>query len=175
MNILFIGHSLIEFFDWQGRFPAHNVANLGVAGETMEGLLRRIGRITEGQPSADVLFLMSGLNDVAMEDLGFIDQYREVVRILTSAYPDAPLYIHSLLPTSVEFIDNRTIEDVNVSLRDIAEETGTVYLDIYGFFVREDGSVVREYLLDDGVHLSDKGYEIWSGVLEEIIKSHTES
>lgn len=175
MNILFIGHSLIEFFDWQGRFPAHNVVNLGVAGETAGGLLRRVGGITEGYPSADVIFLMSGLNDVAMEDFGFIDEYREVVSRLTSAYQKAALYIHSLLPVSVEFIDNRTIQDVNVSLRQVVKETGTVYLDIYRFFVREDGSVIREYLLDDGVHLSDKGYEVWSGVLEEIIKSHTES
>jgi lysophospholipase L1-like esterase len=175
MNILFIGHSLIEFFDWQGRFPAHNVANLGVAGETVDGLLRRMGNITEGHPSADVVFLMSGLNDVAMEDFSFIDQYRDVVRRLTSAYPDAPLYIHSLLPTSVEFIDNRTIQDVNVSLRELAGDTGAVYLNLYRYFVREDGSVIRNYLLDDGVHLSDKGYEVWSGVLEEIIERHARS
>jgi hypothetical protein len=39
MNILFLGHSLIEFFDWQKRFPDHLAVNLGKAGESVEGLL----------------------------------------------------------------------------------------------------------------------------------------
>lgn len=169
MNILFVGHSLIAFYDWQKRFPSHNVTSLGVPGETVRSLLRRIGTITEQHSSADAIFLMSGLNDVAMEDFGFLDQYREIVRRLTSAYPEARIYVQGLLPTNVEFIDNPVIQNVNVSLRGLAVETGAVYLDLYRSFVREDGSVITGYLLDDGVHLSDTGYAVWSGVLEEIV------
>lgn len=169
MNILFVGHSLIAFYDWQKRFPSHNVTSLGVPGETVRSLLRRIGTITEQHSSADAIFLMSGLNDVAMEDFGFLDQYREIVRRLTSAYPEARIYVQGLLPTNVEFIDNPVIQDVNVSLRGLAVETGAVYLDLYRSFVREDGSVITGYLLDDGVHLSDTGYAVWSGVLEETV------
>jgi len=169
MNILFIGHSLIEFFDWQKRFPAHKVANLGVAGEMVEGLLRRIGSITGKHDSADLIFIMSGLNDVAMEEVGFFDSYREIIVRLKSSYPDARIYINSLLPTSVDFISNISIWDINGSLKELADESGTEYLDIYRDFTHADGRVIREYLLSDGVHLSDKGYEVWAGVLEEVI------
>jgi len=169
MNILFIGHSLIEFFDWQKRFPAHKVANLGAAGEMVEGLLRRIGSITDKYDSADLIFIMSGLNDVAMEEFGFINSYREIIIRLKSAYPDARICINSLLPTSVDFISNTSIWDINGSLKDLADESGIEYLDIYRDFTHDDGRVIREYLLADGVHLSDKGYEVWSGLLEEVV------
>ena len=170
MNILFIGHSLIEFFDWQKRFPAHKVANIGAAGEMVEGLLRRIGSITGKYDSADLIFIMSGLNDVAMEEFDFLGSYREMLIRLRSAYPDARIYIHSLLPTAVDFISNTSIWDINGSLKELAGELGIEYLDLYRDFTHDDGRVIREYLLADGVHLSDKGYEVWSGVLEEVVE-----
>jgi len=169
MNILFIGHSLVEFFDWQNRFPLHRVANLGVAGETVEGLLSRIGSITSKHSSADLIFIMSGLNDVAIEEFGFIHSYKKIIEKLISAYPDARIFIHSLLPTNVEFITDKSIYEVNNSLEELALDTGVEYLDIYSIFIDEKGAARREYLLDDGVHLSDKGYDAWSKALEGII------
>ena len=38
-RFLFIGDSLVEFFNWQERFPDKKVYNFGSAGETAEGLL----------------------------------------------------------------------------------------------------------------------------------------
>jgi len=93
MDILFIGHSLIEFFDWQKRFPSHKVSNLGVAGETVERLLLRLERIIKRHPSADIIFLMTGLNNLAMGDTGFLDPYRKIIETLSSAYPSARVYI----------------------------------------------------------------------------------
>jgi len=37
-----MGDSLIEFFNWQERFPDREVFNYGIAGETAEGLLARL-------------------------------------------------------------------------------------------------------------------------------------
>lgn len=173
MNILFLGHSLIEFFDWQGRFPAHQVANLGVAGETVEGLLSRLENIIEANPRAELIFIMTGINNVAMEDFDFLDPCREIIVGMTAAYPNAGIYIHSLLPTLVDFIENETVRLVNISIKNLAESTGAGFIDLYRHFVDRRGTPVREYLLDDGVHLTDKGYSVWAGVIEEIIVHRT--
>ncbi len=172
MNILFIGHSLIEFFDWQERFPEHRAINLGVAGETVERLLSRTERIIKSFPSANIIFIMTGLNNVAMEDLNFFDAFREIIEKLKGAYPDARIYIHSLLPTLLEFIPDEVIRDVNDSIKGLAVSMEVEYLDIYNLFIDREGRPIREYLLDDGVHLSDEGYTIWSKVIEERIKSY---
>ncbi len=169
MDILFIGHSLIEFFDWQNRFPAHRVMNLGVAGESVEGLLSRVGKITKVYPSADLIFIMTGLNNVAMEDFEFFDSYKKILESLSAAYPEARVFINSLLPTLSEWIPDKSIQNVNDSLKGLAKDTKVEFLDIYKLFIDGEGRIVKDYLLDDGVHLSDKGYAVWSEALEEII------
>ena len=170
MDILFIGHSLIEFFDWQKKFSAHRVANLGVAGETVEGLLARIDKIIKECSSVDLIFIMTGLNNVAMEDFDFFDSYKKILERLSTAYPSARIFIHSLLPTTVDFIPDESIRDVNDSLKSLVRDTRVEFLDVYKLFVNRAGRPVKDYLLDDGVHLSDKGYAVWSKALEEIIR-----
>ncbi|MBI4847397.1 MAG: GDSL family lipase [Nitrospirae bacterium] len=171
MNVLFLGHSLIEFFDWQKRFPRHNVAGLGVAGESVEGLLARVGRIIETHPDADLIFIMTGTNNVAMEDFDFFGPYRQIINKLSSAYPNARIFIHSLLPVLADFIEDESIRNVNGSVKALAKDTGVEFVDIYNLFIDDQGKPVKEYLLDDGVHLSGKGYDVWCGALDEIFNA----
>ncbi|MFH1015027.1 MAG: GDSL-type esterase/lipase family protein [Nitrospirota bacterium] len=170
MNILFLGHSLIEFYDWQKIFPIHKAVNLGVAGEIVEGLLSRIGRITKEYPSSDLIFIMTGLNNIAMDDFNFFDSYKKILEKLSSAYPSAKIFMNSILPVIMDFISNETIQNVNKSLKELAGETNVEFLDIYNLFLDEKGRVIREYLLDDGAHLSGKGYEVWAKAVEGVIE-----
>jgi lysophospholipase L1-like esterase len=169
MDILFIGHSLIEFFDWQERFPLHRVANLGVAGESVEGLLSRVEKIIKKHPAAQLIFVMSGINNIAMEDFEFFSSYKKIIERLSTAYPRAQIFINSLLPTRVDFISDESIRDVNKSLKELAEDCGAEYLDIHRLFLDADGRAKKDYLLEDGVHLSDNGYAVWSEAIEGII------
>ncbi len=169
MNILFIGHSLIEFFDWQERFPAHKVVNLGVAGETVEGLLARVDTIINKHPSADLVVIMTGLNNIAMDDFRFVRPCGKIIEKLSVAYPSARIVLTSILPTALEFIANESIRAVNASMRDLAADLGIEFMDIYDLFVDGDGKTLSGLLLDDGVHLSNKGYAAWSEALERTI------
>jgi lysophospholipase L1-like esterase len=45
------------------------------------------------------------------------------------------------------------------------------YLDLFSLFMGHDSAPIKDYLLDDGVHLSNKGYIVWSGAVEEWIRS----
>ena len=173
-NILFIGDSLVEFFDWQKRFPGHTIANLGTAGETVEGLHSRIGKIIREYPSPDLVLIMTGINNVAMEDLGFLDSYQGIVEALSSAYPHARIVLHTLLPTLLSWIPKATLREVNRSVHKIAQETNTEVLDLHPVFVDPQGNPIKDYLLPDGVHLSEKGYARWAEVLTRILdKSET--
>jgi lysophospholipase L1-like esterase len=170
LKLLFLGHSLIAFNNWQGRFPDHDVVSLGVSGETVGEMLARIQYITCNYEPPDMIFLMSGLNDVAMGDKDFPDDYREAVKRLADGYPDAKIYINSILPTLTAFIPDSWIRNANESLEVIAADQGAAFLDIYRLFVDGKGIPVRQYLLDDEVHLSYKGYEAWSAELQRIIE-----
>jgi lysophospholipase L1-like esterase len=165
-TIFFLGHSLMEFFDWQKRFPVHKTYNLGVAGETVEGLLSRTGEIIRTYPHPDLIFIMTGINNVAMEDFDFLDTYGNIIRILSTAYPECRIIVNSILPTTLDWVPDELIWKVNRSIEKIAGENGAEFLDVHSAFVEEGKEGL---LLPDGVHLNDKGYALWSGAIEKTI------
>jgi len=166
-EIIFIGDSLIEFYDWAARFPDYTVHNMGRAGETVEGLLSRMQRESASWPAPDYIFIMSGANNLAMRETGFIAEYREIINRFQAKAPVARIFIHSVLPTLLPWITPEMVTYLNGYLRKIADETGVEYLDVHSLFFEEG---VRNCLLDDGVHVNARGYEIWSKAVEEVLK-----
>ena len=173
-TVVFIGDSLTEFFDWQERFPAYKVFNLGISGETVEGLLGRMDGILRVIRNAgrepDIIFVMTGINNVAMEDYEILGCYKQAITAIAAAFGKSKLVIQSLLPVSLQWIDNTIIRQLNESLKQMAGDLKVEYLDLYSVFTSRSGPK-KEYLLDDGVHVSDEGYEVWSAAVEEYLKS----
>jgi lysophospholipase L1-like esterase len=82
-HLVFIGDSLTEWFDWQRRFPDYTVTNLGISGEPIEGLLERRDRIRSQLTDPDYIFLMTGINNIAMEQYDITGPFREIVSLTT--------------------------------------------------------------------------------------------
>lgn len=164
--LLFIGDSLIEFFDWQKRFPARKIFNCGIAGETAEGLLARLPDIIQQVQSPGLVVIMTGINNVAMEDYSFLFSYEKIISRLQQAYKQTVIVITSLLPVDLYFLGD-AVPRINRRLKDLALQSGTVYLDLYPLFIDRNSRVISSYYEPDGVHLSDAGYEIWSKTIEE--------
>jgi lysophospholipase L1-like esterase len=169
MKLLFIGDSLIEYFDWQERFPMHAVYNMGIAGETVYDLYARIEVVFGQVDDPDLVFVMSGINNLATGSKNFIPSYRELVRKLKGHYVSSSIIVQSLLPVLFSWISNNDIRDMNIQLKKMAEEEDVLYLDIHSLFLGPGGAPVREYLLDDGVHISEKGYQIWAEEIEKLL------
>jgi lysophospholipase L1-like esterase len=165
-HLVFLGDSLTEWYDWQARFPECDVMNLGISGETVEEMLDRRDRIRGRSGSPDYVFLMSGINDVLQERYDIAGPYREIVRNLTTWWKGAVVVVQSLLPVEYTWISNDFIRDINQRLTAIARDAGAEYLDVYSAFVDAAGNVKAGLLSDDGVHLSNKGYEAWAKVVE---------
>jgi lysophospholipase L1-like esterase len=169
-NLVFIGDSLTEWFDWQRRFPDHRVTNLGISGEPVEGLLARRERIRAAIEDRAVIFLMTGINNIAMEQYFITDTYREIVRNLTTWYKQSTVVVQSILPVTIQWISNNVIKDANRGLVAIAREFRAEYLDVYSLFVDSNGNPKSAYLAEDGIHLSNKGYEVWANEVERFLK-----
>jgi len=168
LTIFFLGDSLTESFDWQQRFDQHEVLNLGLAGETVQGLSARIRRIIGNANAPDVLFIMTGINNVVMDDYEILGQYKGIVKSLKTAYPSTTIVIQSILPVTM-WGDNRKIQEINRALMAIAAELKILFLDVYSRFIDEMGRPQQQYLQEDGVHLSEKGYEVWSAKVAEFL------
>ncbi len=168
-NIVFIGDSLTEWFDWQTRFQEHNIKNLGIAGEPVEGLLSRLNHIRKSIGNPDYIFIMTGINNIAMEDYNILNRQKEILEKLSVWFKESVIVVQSILPVMLSWVNNKTIEDINSALQVIAKGFNARYLDIYSFFADKNGEPKGEYLLDDGVHLSNEGYKAWADVIEDFL------
>lgn len=169
-RLMFIGDSLTEYYDWHLRFSDHQVFNLGISGERVEELYSRLPRVISKIKEVDFIFLMTGINNIAMEDYNILNSFKAIVKTLTSAYKEAILVIQSILPVNLYWVDNTQIKALNNALKAMAETYGADYLDIYSSFITEGEKANPLYLLTDGVHISNRGYEVWAKVVEEYLK-----
>ncbi|MDX1775273.1 MAG: GDSL-type esterase/lipase family protein [Desulfobulbales bacterium] len=167
-QFLFIGDSLIEFFNWQNRFPGDKVYNFGAAGETAEGLYARLPGITRRLASPDLVMIMTGTNNIAMEDYTFLITYEKIIDLLQNAYNQTTIVMTSLLPMDFFFLGDAVFR-VNKKLQHIAQSKNIVFLDLYPLFLDKNSKPVAAYYEPDGVHLSQEGYEIWAKALVDRI------
>lgn len=169
-TLLFVGDSLIEFFDWQSRFNSDTVQNYGRAGESVQELLLRATHLATMRPSPDHILIMIGTNNIIMEDFSFVPAYEQIIDTLQNGHPNSSITLNSLFPCQLPWLAPHTIPQVNSLLEGLARAKKIGYLDGYRLFSSTNGAH-PPFFLEDGVHLSDYGYIVWSQAVAEHLSS----
>ncbi|MDR4894672.1 MULTISPECIES: SGNH/GDSL hydrolase family protein [unclassified Chryseobacterium] len=159
--------------------------NLGIGGETTEGLLKRIPHELDARnsPDGNIVFLSYGANDLAMkEGIQMVnpEKFRSNIKkaVEHARRFSNEIYLVSILPFSqkidgvvVSSGKKRINEDVvayNQILKNIAAEDSLTYIDFYSAFLDD-----KEILLSsDGVHPNEKGYGMMAEIAIPIIEKH---
>lgn len=161
--------------------------NLGIGGETTEGLVKRIPHEMAARNSAEgnIVFIGYGANDLAIKnETQMVNPENFKTNILTAIQHakqySNDIYLVSILPFSKK-VDGivvasgklRTNEEVviyNQILKDIAIENSLIYIDFYSAFLQD-----KEILLSsDGVHPNEKGYGMMAEIAIPIIEKYLE-
>ncbi|WP_082376993.1 SGNH/GDSL hydrolase family protein [Chryseobacterium indologenes] len=159
--------------------------NLGIGGETTEGLLKRIPHELSARNSADgnIVFLGYGANDLAIKDNKQAVGHEKFRNNMITAAKQAKnfasdIYLVSILPvaqkidgvvvSSGKLRSNKEVVMYNRILKDIAADHGLGYIDFYTAFIED-----KEFLLSaDGVHPNEKGYGIMAEIAIPIIEKY---
>ena len=165
-TLFFIGDSMIEFCDWQSCFPLHRTVNLGQSGETVNGLLSRLPGLLALRPRPHWLLLMTGTNNVCMEDFAFLPDYETIIDRCRTALPEAVITVNSLLPIALPYLAGNVSGRVNDLLRAMAQRLQVDYLDAHAALLDRAGQPLAGVLAPDGVHLSPRGYQLWAATLQ---------
>lgn len=164
-TFLFIGDEFISNFDWQKRMPNFTVHSMGVADEQVKELLERLPTIEEQYREPDIILIMTGINNVIKEDYTFVDQIRRIVIRLSNHYPDSEILVNSLPNIQISFLVDNAIHHLNSSLREMARQTGSCFLDNFEILATKNTNLFAK----DGIHLTSSSYNRWARSILEFV------
>lgn len=179
-----LGDSLSLWFPSKLLPWDRNWLNQGISGETTAGLLKRLYLFDSTRP--ETIFVMIGINDLVhgVDDWTILDNQRRIISQLRAVHPGSQIVVQSILPHSGELatwegrdrllqVSNSRIRKINRNLKALADAEGAFFLNLYPLFTDAQG-FLRSELSTDGLHLNDKGYQVWSTAIKMYSKMRLE-
>ena len=169
-EILMLGDSLVEWGDWETLLPELRVINRGRAGEFLSELSARLHEELAGNQGKDAIVLQSGTNDMLSGDSGFPIIYTTMLPRLRLMAGDCPIILCSLAPMPV--IPAPRLRAVNQQLQNLTADVENCYfLDLVGPFTEQCLPITHPGFLNDQVHFSTRGYQVWAGEIRRCLDS----
>lgn len=119
------------------------------------------------------IYIMMGTNEIVYDDPdGFITRYGEFIDKVREKFPNAIVYIESIMPVTKDYsnstgIKNEKIPPCNERLLTLAKEKNCYYVDVNSYFKGDDG-YLPDNIGSDGVHLGPDKYREFA----EYLKKH---
>lgn len=158
-DIVFFGDSLTYYGDFSSVFPDKVICNLGLRGDTIQGMIDRVEQVKVQEPK--VVYLRVGINDMAIcISEKFTFQYETLVIKLKENVPKANIIIQNLLPVDDKHFaiscNNVQIDNCNAVIKEIAKSYGLDMIDLHVLYTK-DGFLPVSYTTD-GIHLKSDKY-----------------
>lgn len=171
-QIVFLGNSITaEGKDWSKRFNYPNIKNRGIGGDVTDGILARINEVVYFKPKA--VFLLIGINDLwnttpNVPSVEYISSnIIKIGKVINKKSPNTKIYIQTILPVEKE-IYKENIMRINTILKESEKSNPYKIIDLHSVFINEKGIIISE-LFTDGIHLNEKGYQVWVDFIKPII------
>ncbi|MGU9939792.1 SGNH/GDSL hydrolase family protein [Empedobacter brevis] len=172
-----------EFY--QNNTNEINCFNLGIGGETTEGLIKRFEIEVQARysPDENLIFFLYGANDLAeknnVELVSLSDFEANLSQMISHAKEFTKhVYLISILPISKtvdginvperKFRTTQKIELYNQKLKELAAENDVEFIDIFSSFDANK----EVFLSKDGVHPNEKGYDFIATQIKPILEKY---
>ena len=132
-------------------------------------------RVYQYNPSK--VFLLIGTNDLIRDKSNeeIVEGVEKIIKGIKENRPKAEIYLESIYPVNHDIRRNNAgnrknsdIKEINEKLEDYCEDNDITYIDMYDLLKDDDDNLKEEYT-KDGLHLSDKGYEVVTKEIKQII------
>ncbi len=175
-EIVFLGNSITDGAEWYELLGNKRIRNRGISADVTEGVLLRLDAITKLKPAK--IFIMIGVNDLArnMTVSEITSNYTTILDRIRTETPKTKVYIESVLPVNPATgmalnHTNRTdlIMELNERLKELADEFGHTYIDLFNLMADANNHLPRKYSID-GLHLSYEGYRVWAEAIRQYVR-----
>jgi lysophospholipase L1-like esterase len=175
-DIIFLGNSITYGTDWNELLQMPHARNRGISGDISFGVLQRLREVTEGHPAK--VFILIGINDISrnIPDSVILRNDERIVERIQKESPYTKIYFQTLMPVNNQFTQHKNhynkdehIRTVNDGIKKLAAKYHVTLVDLHPHFLDENGRMNAAYTMD-GLHLNEKGYQVWKQVLQPYLK-----
>ncbi len=171
-TIVFTGSSSVRL--WEGledRFPDHQIINTGFGGSLTSDLFEHLHSLVLAYNPTTV-FIYEGDNDLyyRKSPKRVIRITRKIIERIWQNYPETKIILISAKPSIVRWHLKKRYYRLNRKLREFAESTPQLYFaNVWDVMVR-NGEIDESLFVEDGLHINQKGYDLWYKVIGPFIK-----
>ena len=170
-EIVFVGSSSIARWDTAASFPDLKIINRGFGGSELADSVRYADRIViPYQPRLVVVY--AGDNDIGSgrtSEQVVVEAERFVNRV-RAKLPDVRIVFIGVKPSILRWTQVDRMRAANEMLRRFCERDDRIaYVDVDDAMMGWDEKPRRELFVDDGLHLSAEGYQVWNALVRPFL------
>ena len=166
--ILFIGSSSIRLWKTLAQdFPRHKVINRGFGGSQIIDSVNYAERIVIPYHPKQVL-LYAGGNDInaGKSPEQVFGDFKSFVQKVQAALPGMPIAYISSGPNPARWAQVEKVKKLNQLVADyVRENPSLTFINVFPNMLGEDGIPRPEIYAPDRLHMNEKGYELWTGII----------
>jgi lysophospholipase L1-like esterase len=159
-------------WDLKKWFPGRDYVNVGFGGSVIAESTHFADRILTPYKPGTVVFY-AGDNDIGggRKPEQVADDFRAFVEIIRKDNPGCRVLFVAVKPSLARWKLFEVQRQANALVKAYCESgVGLEYLDVVTPMLGPDGTPLPELFVKDGLHLSPKGYELWTGLVGKALR-----
>ncbi|MFT6866231.1 MAG: lysophospholipase L1-like esterase [Cyclobacteriaceae bacterium] len=169
--IIFYGSSSFRLWETMEQDLAPlNTLNLGFGGSSFGWCIHYFNRLLGIIPKASHIVFYCGDNDLenGLSPESVMKKFRTLLEITRDDFLTTPISVLTIKPSPSRTYLQPKIKLTNDLIRKNLIGSPKAYqINIYDSMLNERGVARPELYLDDELHMNDKGYKIWKGIIRK--------
>jgi len=174
--VLFAGSSSIRLWSTLADdMKPYPVIQRGYGGAKLNDFSFYADRIIYPHPCrAIVLFIANDITGTAADKSPeeVRDLFLDVLGTIREKFPETPVFWIAITPTGLRWKAWPEIEKANLLIQKACTEgKNTHFISTKNFFLNSSGLPKNELFGEDRLHLNEKGYEVWTGIIRKELQA----
>lgn len=159
---------------WNKTFFGWNAANFGWGGDQIQHMLWRIENGELDGVNPKVIVILAGTNNVGSQPgdnakvADIVAGYRRLIETCRAKAPQAKLILTAIFPRNDNLAVLPEIDNINRAVARFADGKTIFHLNVNDKLADKNG-ILFPGMAIDGLHLSLKGYEVWTEGLQPLL------
>jgi lysophospholipase L1-like esterase len=171
-GVVFVGSSSIRLWDLGKYFPGVPALNRGFGGSEIPDSVSHADLLVIKHKPTTVIFY-AGDNDIAngRTPQQILDDYKAFVAKVHAALPTTRIAFVGIKPSIQRWALVDKVRAANALVRDYAGTDDRLgYIDVDNPMLGWDEKPRKELFIADGLHMTPKGYEIWTALVRPFVE-----